>query len=629
MPKYTAHFTEEKILEWRKKYLRYDLLMSQVKNLKNCNSFLGAEEKLEGADEQVTVGRQMVSGQLVCTDIRSLQAAAVSDVDLEQSSMKNETDSCQRGQQSDQRASPLDQVRDNMFQDHNIKLLQVTVVSATNLPNMNIFGQCDAFCEIEFCGLQRSTSVKMNSVDANWNETFPFNIAENASDLCLKVYDWEAMSNPAFVGKYTVPAEKISALCAGPRDSHREFDVKAVDGDGRSILGHNRKRMRIFLKVTVLDARLSGVTESKTVTVGKNSASQTEISMCTPRFLASCPSCVTERAETEFFDTLNEDLATMAEFQSNIMHQCLHELAALHRLQARLVGTAREQHARHQHGLDHDRAAFDAAGSARFQAQARIECSQIARAYEQLYLLVDHLRRYVAVNRSAVLRILHKHDKASVLACSAAIMLSVADGPELRPGPAAGPSRCPSSPHSARHDRDHCKPEAGPGGSGGDSESSKSCPRLFDLRRVGLLAEEIEASYAGLHKAFSAAASRHACRAALLRRSGVGRPPASALMAALAGAALGVAVPALAYAGLSLFGPGSAHLSSGGAWAAGWVHTHTRTHARTCTCACKCTRPHAYARTHKHTHTCTHAHAQARKHARTHACTHAHNFNTH
>ena len=33
MPKYAAHFADERILEWRKKYLRYEFHISHIKNL--------------------------------------------------------------------------------------------------------------------------------------------------------------------------------------------------------------------------------------------------------------------------------------------------------------------------------------------------------------------------------------------------------------------------------------------------------------------------------------------------------------------------------------------------------------------------------------------------------------------
>ncbi len=41
------------------------------------------------------------------------------------------------------------------------RVVEVRVLSAQNLPRMDAFGKCDAFCSLTFCGEKRETSVSV------------------------------------------------------------------------------------------------------------------------------------------------------------------------------------------------------------------------------------------------------------------------------------------------------------------------------------------------------------------------------------------------------------------------------------------------------------------------------------
>ena len=41
------------------------------------------------------------------------------------------------------------------------RVVEVRVLSAQNLPRMDAFGKCDAFCRLTFCGEPRETSVSL------------------------------------------------------------------------------------------------------------------------------------------------------------------------------------------------------------------------------------------------------------------------------------------------------------------------------------------------------------------------------------------------------------------------------------------------------------------------------------
>ncbi len=145
---YAAQFYDERILEWRNKYLRYELLASQIKKLRKCTRFLDVKVESNRAEQACLDSDRHahnLCSDMVFSEVNSGSASRI------------ETGNDLTFQQIEESAKSRD------HREQAIKILQVSVVSATNLPHMNTFGKCDAFCKIEFCDVHASTSVKKNS----------------------------------------------------------------------------------------------------------------------------------------------------------------------------------------------------------------------------------------------------------------------------------------------------------------------------------------------------------------------------------------------------------------------------------------------------------------------------------
>ena len=208
MSNWFKEFEDKQIIEWRKKYLRYTQLEDQIKIIEN------------------TTGENLLASQ----------------------------NSSERGVIEEN--SPIDSIVSHF---ETVKILQITVVSAENLPTMDVFGSCDAYCLVEFCGKNRSTSVKKNTLTPTWNEVFAFNVTKKSTELNLKLLDWEMILGSDLVGTHTVSSEQIAELCTSNSARAKAFTGKIVDAEGIIVVGDNGEETEIKFTLQLLssDLRLS------------------------------------------------------------------------------------------------------------------------------------------------------------------------------------------------------------------------------------------------------------------------------------------------------------------------------------------------------------------------------------
>jgi len=91
----------------------------------------------------------------------------------------------------------------------------VTVVSVSSLPKMDVMGKCDPFLKVAFRGKEHATKVVKNTLDAVFEETFEFEVADARAeqpDLTLTLLDWDRLS-----AADTVAPHLAAALRAGRR----------------------------------------------------------------------------------------------------------------------------------------------------------------------------------------------------------------------------------------------------------------------------------------------------------------------------------------------------------------------------------------------------------------------------
>ncbi|KAI3388907.1 hypothetical protein SNEBB_006737 [Seison nebaliae] len=91
--------------------------------------------------------------------------------------------------------------------------LIVKIISATNVPNKEKFGQPDPFVYIEFQGIKKKTSVKKEELNPVWDEDIKFDLkgiplqTNNQLDIHLK--DYERFGANKLLGKCTVPLRDV------------------------------------------------------------------------------------------------------------------------------------------------------------------------------------------------------------------------------------------------------------------------------------------------------------------------------------------------------------------------------------------------------------------------------------
>lgn len=92
--------------------------------------------------------------------------------------------------------------------------LHVLVIGATNVPNVEKFGESDPYATVEFKGISKKTEVIKSELNPTWNETFEFDlngIALTAADeLVVTIKDWERVGRNRLLGKVKVPLRNLT-----------------------------------------------------------------------------------------------------------------------------------------------------------------------------------------------------------------------------------------------------------------------------------------------------------------------------------------------------------------------------------------------------------------------------------
>jgi stromal membrane-associated protein len=88
-------------------------------------------------------------------------------------------------------------------------LLIIRLLRATNLPNTDVLGKTDAFCEFTLGERKAKSKVFKNSLNPTWNQTLSLNVRNLNETLILKVYDKDFRSNE-FIGQALVPLEDLT-----------------------------------------------------------------------------------------------------------------------------------------------------------------------------------------------------------------------------------------------------------------------------------------------------------------------------------------------------------------------------------------------------------------------------------
>jgi hypothetical protein len=130
-------------------------------------------------------------------------------------------------------------------------------VSVNHLPKMDALGSCDPFCRLEFCGQIHKTVVKKGTYDADYNESFQFEVSDAAGavgSLTMTVLDWDLGSPPDEIGQIVLPGELMGRVVRSEIGWEGEAKMEVYGKKGEApVVGRDRQRCTATVKVMVLE----------------------------------------------------------------------------------------------------------------------------------------------------------------------------------------------------------------------------------------------------------------------------------------------------------------------------------------------------------------------------------------
>jgi Ca2+-dependent lipid-binding protein len=141
-----------------------------------------------------------------------------------------------------------------------VSRLNVTVVSASNLPQKDLLGSCDAYCVL---GPDKKKSVQTqvvkNTYSPTWKEVFCFDLTSDEY-IQLRVYDWDRTGKHDFVGAVKIPIE-----AAKTTDQEQVFGL--LDDEGRPVIGKNKLQACVTLRLSFAQRQLSVTLQVKVISL--------------------------------------------------------------------------------------------------------------------------------------------------------------------------------------------------------------------------------------------------------------------------------------------------------------------------------------------------------------------------
>jgi hypothetical protein len=121
---------------------------------------------------------------------------------------------------------------------------------------MDTFGSVDPYAIISFQECEYRTKTIKGSYTPEWNEAFHWDIrsAEKGcrTDFVVQINDWDAGSKDDEVGKFTIPALRMSQIVQA-RLGWEGVETFKLYQDGRGVVGHDKELSEVTVKMSVVE----------------------------------------------------------------------------------------------------------------------------------------------------------------------------------------------------------------------------------------------------------------------------------------------------------------------------------------------------------------------------------------
>jgi hypothetical protein len=115
--------------------------------------------------------------------------------------------------------------------EHNLKnsslalrQIEITVLSASNLPKTDAIESVDAFCQIVCAGIMCETVVKKREYNPKWNQSFVFKVPKDQKKVVILVLDWGLLSN-SMIGSAEISGEILDSVFTTSSEHHTEMEM--------------------------------------------------------------------------------------------------------------------------------------------------------------------------------------------------------------------------------------------------------------------------------------------------------------------------------------------------------------------------------------------------------------------
>jgi hypothetical protein len=123
---------------------------------------------------------------------------------------------------------------DSMPQDICTRRFEVTVLSASNLPQKDLLGSVDPFCQVAYADIVHQSKKKMRDYNPSWkDESFLFDVPTNqllsesnqGSSIKVDVLDWDRLTTNDLIGSVSIPNDAVNEVLKGPEGFVNEFEI--------------------------------------------------------------------------------------------------------------------------------------------------------------------------------------------------------------------------------------------------------------------------------------------------------------------------------------------------------------------------------------------------------------------